>query len=182
MFQLRSGRLQRETSGVDRSQAVYIGEAIDLVKEISQTGGRSATVRPERTLHRRMVTAAKPVYSARFSTKRRRNGNHTAHWNRSAPELLHGLYPAGEGKELRDRMEVGTVAEVCGQTTAERRGRGRSHRQHAAVPPCGGATRAACGGRKSEPVQGDHTFGQEDRSQRRPQPGAGSGQRSAAGG
>ena len=72
MFQLRSGRLQRETSGVDKSQAVYVGEAIDLVKENSQTGGRSTTVRPEWTLHRRMVTAAKPVYSAWFSTKRRK--------------------------------------------------------------------------------------------------------------
>jgi len=45
MFQLCSGRLQRETSGVDRSQAVHVSEAIDLVKEISQTCGRSATVR-----------------------------------------------------------------------------------------------------------------------------------------
>jgi hypothetical protein len=72
MFQLRSGRLQRGTSGVDRSQAAFASEAFDLVKEISQTCGRSATVRPERTLNRRMVTAAKPVYSAWFSTKRRR--------------------------------------------------------------------------------------------------------------
>jgi len=37
MFQLRSGRLQRET----------VLEAFDLVKEISQTCGRSATVRPK---------------------------------------------------------------------------------------------------------------------------------------
>src|SRR5215469_9218700 len=72
MFQLRSGRLQRETSGVDRSQAAILFEAIDLVKEISQTCGRSATVRPKRTLNRRMVTAAKPVYSAWFSAKRRK--------------------------------------------------------------------------------------------------------------
>jgi hypothetical protein len=72
MFQLRSGRLQRGTSGVDRSQAAFASEAFDLVKEISQTCGRSTTVRPERTLNRRMVTAAKPVYSAWFSTKRRR--------------------------------------------------------------------------------------------------------------
>jgi len=57
--QLRSGRLQSESSGVDRSQAAMLSEAIDLVKEISQTCGRSATVRPERTLDRRMVTAAK---------------------------------------------------------------------------------------------------------------------------
>jgi hypothetical protein len=69
MFQLRSGRLQRETSGVDRSHAVLFFEAFDLVKEISQTCGRSATVRPERTLNKRMVTAAKPVYAAWFSTK-----------------------------------------------------------------------------------------------------------------
>src|SRR5215471_20460729 len=108
MFQLRSGRLQRETSGVDRSQAAWFFEAFDLVKEISQTCGRSATVRPERTLNRRMVTAAKPVYSAWFSTKRRRNGNDTTHRSGPAPELLHGMHPAGERKELRDRMETGT--------------------------------------------------------------------------
>src|SRR6516164_4018026 len=106
MFQLRSGRLQRETSGVDRSQAAMFFEAIDLVKEISQTCGRSATVRPERTLDRRMVTAAKPVYSAWFSTKRRRNGNHTTYWSGSAPELLHDLYPVGERKELRDQWKL----------------------------------------------------------------------------
>ncbi len=36
----------------------------DLVKEIGQTCDWSATVRPAyRTLNRRMVTAAKPVYS-----------------------------------------------------------------------------------------------------------------------
>jgi hypothetical protein len=39
-------------------------EAFDLVKEIGQTCESSATVRPAcRTLDRRMVTAAKPVYS-----------------------------------------------------------------------------------------------------------------------
>src|SRR5215472_3600017 len=138
MFQLRSGRLQRETFGVDRSQAAMVCEAIDLVKEISQTCGRSATVRPEWTLDRRMVTAAKPVYSAWLSTKRRRNGNDTTHWSGSAPELLHSLYPAGERKELRDRMEIGTVAEIRGQAAAERRSRGRGHGQHAAVPRRGG--------------------------------------------
>ncbi len=69
MFHLRSGRLQRETSGVDRSQAVHFCEANDLVKEISESCRRSATVRPERTLARRMVTAAKPV-SANTSSRR----------------------------------------------------------------------------------------------------------------
>ena len=36
----------------------------DLVKEIGQTCGRSATMRPEKaTSHRSLVTAAKHVYS-----------------------------------------------------------------------------------------------------------------------
>jgi hypothetical protein len=56
---------KRATSfGVDRSQAACRFEAFDLVKEIGQTCDRSATVRPaRRTLNRRMVTAAEPVYS-----------------------------------------------------------------------------------------------------------------------
>ena len=56
---------KRATSfGVDRSQAACLFEAFDLVKEIGQTCDRSATVRPAcRTLNRRMVTAAEPVYS-----------------------------------------------------------------------------------------------------------------------
>src|SRR5579863_2936423 len=62
-----------------------------------------------------MVTAAKPFYSAWFSTQRRRNRNDTTHWSGSAPELLHRLYSAGGWKELRDRMEIGTAAEICGQ-------------------------------------------------------------------
>ena len=120
MFQLRSCRLQRETSGVDRSQAAIVFEAFDLVKEISQTCGRSATIRPERTqsICKRYWTP-EPVYSDWFSAKRRTNGNDKTDRNRSTPELLHGLYPVGERKELLDRMETGTVAEIRRQVTAE---------------------------------------------------------------
>src|SRR5436190_24178378 len=62
---------ERATSfGVDRSQAACLIEAFDLVKEIGQTCDRSATVRPaSRTLNRRMVTAAEPVYSTCSSRK-----------------------------------------------------------------------------------------------------------------
>jgi hypothetical protein len=42
---------KRATSfGVDRSQAAFLCEAFDLVKEIGQTCDRSATVRPVRDL------------------------------------------------------------------------------------------------------------------------------------
>ena len=37
---------ERGFLGVDRSQAALVFEAYDLVKEIGQTCGRSATVRP----------------------------------------------------------------------------------------------------------------------------------------
>jgi hypothetical protein len=51
---LRLGRdklRKRATSiGVDRSQAAFLFEAFDLVKEIGQTCDRSATVRPARDL------------------------------------------------------------------------------------------------------------------------------------
>src|ERR1041384_7700925 len=66
MFRLGRDKLrERATSfGVDRSQAASLFEAFDFVKEIGQTCDRSATGRPAcRTLNRRMVTAAKPVYS-----------------------------------------------------------------------------------------------------------------------
>src|SRR5512132_2645352 len=66
MFRLGRYRLRKRATsfGVDRSQAARLFEAFDLVKEIGQTCDRSATVRPaSRTLNRRMVTAAEPVYS-----------------------------------------------------------------------------------------------------------------------
>ena len=67
MIRLGRDKLRKRATsfGVDRSQAAFLFEAFDLVKEIGQTCDRSATVRPgNRTLNRRMVTAAKPVYSA----------------------------------------------------------------------------------------------------------------------
>src|ERR1700686_5072694 len=66
MFRLGRDKLRKRATsfGVDRSQAAFLFEAFDLVKEIGQTCDRSATVRPAcRTLNRRMVTAAEPVYS-----------------------------------------------------------------------------------------------------------------------
>ena len=45
MFRSAGGRLQRIASGVDRSQAAFAVWGSDPVKEISQTCGRSATVR-----------------------------------------------------------------------------------------------------------------------------------------
>src|SRR5678815_4408391 len=72
MFRLGRDKLRkRGTSiGVDRSQAAFLFEAFDLVKETGQTCDRSATVRPAcRTLNRRMVTAVEPVYSACTATR-----------------------------------------------------------------------------------------------------------------
>ena len=66
MVRLGRDKLRKRVTsiGVDRSEAACSFEAFDLVKEIGQTCDWSATVRPaRRTLNRRMVTAAEPVYS-----------------------------------------------------------------------------------------------------------------------
>jgi hypothetical protein len=42
---LVGGKLREATSGVDRSQAVHVSEASDLVKEIGQTCGLNVIVR-----------------------------------------------------------------------------------------------------------------------------------------
>src|SRR6476661_7570782 len=105
---------ERGTSfGVDRSQAACVSEAFDLVKEIGQTCDRSATVRPAcRTLNRRMVTAAEPVYSTCSSTKQEEYANATIYRNRPAPEPVHLLRAIGERTELFDGVEAGGVAAI----------------------------------------------------------------------
>jgi hypothetical protein len=103
---------ERGTSlGVDRSQAACLCEAFDLVKEIGQTCDRSATVRPAcRTLNRRMVTAAEPVYSTCSSTNRRSNASATTYRNRPAPQPVYVLRAIGKWPELFDGLEAGRAA------------------------------------------------------------------------
>src|SRR6516164_4920699 len=113
---------KRETSfGVDRSQAACRFEAFDLVKEIGQTCDRSATVRPVfRTLNRRMVTAAEPVYSTCSSQPQEEYASATTHWNRPAPQPVHMLRAIGERPELFDGVETGGSAAFCEETAAQR--------------------------------------------------------------
>src|SRR5258705_13151569 len=106
MFRLGRYKLrERATSfGVDRLQAASLFEAFDLVKEIGQTCDRSATVRPAcRTLNRRMVTAAEPVYSTCSANRQEEYGNATTHRNRPAPQSVHLLRAIGERTELSNR-------------------------------------------------------------------------------
>src|SRR5579859_3979228 len=64
MFRSAGGRLQRMASGVGRSQAGFAIWGPDPVKEISQTCGLKRHCKARKgTLDRRMVTAAKHVYS-----------------------------------------------------------------------------------------------------------------------
>src|SRR5579871_863107 len=138
--------------GVDRSQAACFCEAFDLVQEIGQTCDWSATVRPAcRTLNRRMVTAAKPVYST-CNSRQEEYGNPTTHRHRLAPQPVHLLRAAGERAELFDGLEIGGTAAVHQEAAGERRDRRRGNWEHAAVPGCGGATRRAGGGGGPEPV------------------------------
>src|SRR5271156_483086 len=114
-----------------------------------------------------MVTAEiANVYSAWFSTFEKRgegNGSQALYRNRSAPGLLHGVCPVGKRKRVSEEMEAGRHAEVCRQATARRPGGGGNDRQHPVVPRSSGAAgRPDCSG-ESDPVPGDHAFGEEDR-------------------
>src|SRR5215831_9667265 len=121
MFRLGRDKLRKRATsfGVDRSQAACFFEAFDLVKEIGQTCDRSATVRPaRRTLNRRMVTAAEPVYSTCSSSTQEEYASTTTHRNRPAPQPVHVLRAAGERTELFNGLEVGGSAEVCKEAAA----------------------------------------------------------------
>src|ERR1044071_3375929 len=127
---------ERATSfGVDRSQAASLFEAFDLVKEIGQTCDRSATGRPAcRTLNRRMVTAAKPVYSTCSSENEEEYASITAHRNRPAPHPVHVLRAIGEWPELFERLEAVGPAAVRKEAAAGRRDCGGGNREHAVIP------------------------------------------------
>ena len=112
---------RRDFLGVDRSQAALCCEAFDLVKEIGQTCDRSATVRPaDRTLNRRMVTAAEPVYSTCSFKTQEEYASTTTHWNRPAPQPVHVLRAIRERTELFNGLEAGGFAAVREEAAAER--------------------------------------------------------------
>src|SRR5258708_20680708 len=90
------GRLRERTSGVDRSQAAFVFEANDLVKEIGQTCGLNVIMRRLATSNRSVVTAAKLVYSAwKFSKPGERHGK-AIYRDRPSPEPVHMLYTPEE--------------------------------------------------------------------------------------
>src|SRR5215467_164380 len=125
------GSERRDFLGVDRSQTACSFETFDLVKEIGQTCDRSASVRPaRRTLNRRMVTAAEPVYSTCSSQPQEEYASAKTHRNRTAPQPVHVLRAIGEWTELFDGLEIGGLAAVREEAAAERRGRRGGDREH----------------------------------------------------
>src|SRR5271157_1041827 len=89
MSRLWRDKLREERFSRSRQVTGCIGllRHCDLVKEIRQTCDRSATLRPaSRTLNRRMVTAADPVYSTCSSQQEEYGNATTTHWHRPAPQ------------------------------------------------------------------------------------------------
>src|SRR5438445_8869433 len=106
------GRLRERTSGVDRSQAAFVFEANDLVKEIGQTCGLNVIMRRMATSNRSVVTAAKLVYSTwKFTQPGERNGK-TIYRDRLASQPLHLLHPFGERADVFDGVGAGGSGEV----------------------------------------------------------------------
>src|ERR1700732_3322840 len=138
------GKLREETSGVDRSQAVFEGWGLDPVKEIGQTCGSNVIMRRMATSNRSVVTAAKLVYSTwKFRPPGERNGK-TIYRHRFAPQPVHQLHSIGERADVFEGVGAGGFGKVRPETSVHRRNRGGDHRQHQIVFRGGGQ---ACGAR-----------------------------------
>src|SRR5581483_7190930 len=110
MIRLGRDKLRKRATSFRSRQVtgwiVLLGHC-DPVTEIGQTCDRSATVRPAcRTLNRRMVTAAEPVYSTCSSETQEEYASATTHWNRPAPQPVHVLRAIGERTELSHGVET----------------------------------------------------------------------------
>ena len=87
MFRSAGGKLRERTSGVDRSQAVLLFEAMRPRKgDWSDLWLKRHRKARQETLDRRMVTAAEHVYSTWESANHRRRDGNTTHRDRLAPQ------------------------------------------------------------------------------------------------
>ena len=66
------------------------------------------------------------------------------------------------GREYLKEWKLEDMAKFTAKLRPHRRGGRGGDGQHAAVSRRGGAARGAGGGGESQPVQGDHAFGEED--------------------
>src|SRR5690348_13596600 len=99
------------------------------------------------TSDRRMVTAAKLVYSTwKINPPGERHGK-TVYRNRFAPRPVHLLRSAGQWPDLPHDMEAGQAGGVWEEAAIVRRGGRGDHRQYAIVLRHGGAAGGPGGGR-----------------------------------
>src|SRR5436190_10029490 len=113
MFRLGRDKFREERFSRSRqvTGCIALMRRSDLVKEIGQTCDRSATVRPaRRTLNRRMVTAAEPVYSTCSLWRQEEYASVTTHRNRPAPRQVHLLRAVAERTDLFNGLEAGGSA------------------------------------------------------------------------
>src|SRR5947209_19741379 len=98
---MNGGKLRKETSGVDRSQAVSACWGPDPVKEIGQTCGLNVIMRRLATSHRSVVTAAKLVYSTWKITPPGERHGKAIYRNRIASQPVHLLHSIVNREEVR---------------------------------------------------------------------------------
>src|ERR1700730_2575878 len=161
------GKLREETSGVDRSQAVFEGWGLDPVKEIGQTCGSNVIMRRDATSNRSVVTAAKLVYSTwKITQPGERNGK-AIYRNRLASQPVHLLHSIGKRTDVFEGVGAGRSGNVRQETSAHRRSGCGDHGQHQIVLRRGGEACGARGGGEHESISCNPPIGKEDRSQRR---------------
>src|SRR5579884_9352 len=181
-YRLARGKLRDGTSGGERSQAACVFRANRPRKGDWSDLWLDVIVRRTATSDRSMVTAAKWVYSAWKFTQPGRGNGEEIYRNRSAPEPVHVLYPAGEWALLSEHLAAGGSAALCEEAAAERRNCGGDHGQYEVVLRRGTAACSARGGGRHQPVPGDQPVGEEDRRAGRGAAGVVFEQGAAAGG
>src|SRR5579863_7719245 len=161
------GRLRKEASGVDRSQAVSVCWGLDPVEEIGQTCGLNLIMRRIATSNRSVVTAAKLVYSTwKFTQPGERNGK-TIYRDRSTSQSVHLLHSIGERADVCDGVGARGFGTLCEEAAGHRRSGGRDYLEYTAILRRGGAAGQASRGGGYESVSRDQPIGEENGSERR---------------
>ena len=108
------GRLREGTSGVDRSQAALLCWGIGPRKGDWSDLCLDVIVRRSATSDRRMVTAAKYVYSTwQFHSQPGEKHGEALYRNRSASQRVHVLPAVGKRQKLLKPVAAGRSAALC---------------------------------------------------------------------
>jgi hypothetical protein len=128
-YPLIGGRLRERTSGVGRPQAAFACWGIGPRKGDWSDLGLDVIVRRRATSNRRMVTAAKYVYSTwQFHSQPGEKHGEALYRDRSASQRVHVLPAIGKRQKLLKPVAAGRSAALCEEVAGQRRAGDGDHK------------------------------------------------------